>query len=142
MKQTDIAEHFGEITTLIRQRFEVHFRETGLSESQAPILHFLLDTQGQRDIFQRDIETRFHIRPSSVSSVLRNMEKKDLILRESSSEDARLKRIRLTSEGEKMARIAIDLNRKVNADLLGEMSEKDTLELARLLKLVSDNISR
>lgn len=46
-----------------------------------------------RDIFQRDIEEAFSIRRSTVSKILKLMERKELIKRESVDYDARLKKL-------------------------------------------------
>lgn len=50
------------------------------------------------DVYQRDLEEKFNIRRSSVSSLLSGMEQNGLIKREPVSHDARLKRIVLTQE--------------------------------------------
>ncbi len=55
-----------------------------------------------KDIFQRDIEERFSVRRSTVSSMLKLMEKKGLITRESVNFDARLKKLVLTPKAREM----------------------------------------
>ena len=63
------------------------------------ILGYLHDKRGA-EIYQRDIEAEFHITRSTVTSILKLMEKKGYIKRESVACDARLKRITATSLGE------------------------------------------
>lgn len=58
-----------------------------------------------KDIFQRDFESRFSIRRSTATNMLKLMEKNGLITRESVSYDARLKKIVLTQK-------AIDIHKK------------------------------
>ena len=53
-----------------------------------------------RDVFQRDLEENFLIRRSTVSKILKLMEQKDLIRRESVDYDARLKKLVLTPKAE------------------------------------------
>ena len=53
-------------------------------------------SQGDREVFQRDVEEEFSIRRSTVSSIVQLMEKKGLITREGVSYDARLKKLVLT----------------------------------------------
>ena len=53
-------------------------------------------------MFQRDIEEKFSIRRSTVSSMIKLMEKKGLVVRESVAYDARLKKLTLTPKALEM----------------------------------------
>ena len=59
-----------------------------------------------RDIFQKDFENKFSIRPSTASNILKTMEQKGFIERVSVEADARLKKIVLTDK-------AVNLHKKV-----------------------------
>lgn len=59
----------------------------------------------EKDIFQRDFESRFSIRRSTATNMLKLMEKNGLITRESVPYDARLKKIVLTDK-------AVDIHKK------------------------------
>ena len=65
------------------------------------ILGFLYDNP-DRDIFQKNIETEFSIARSTVTGILKLMEKKGYIRRESVPQDGRLKRLILTEKGRKI----------------------------------------
>ena len=56
----------------------------------------------EKDIFQKDLEKEFDLKRSSVSLLLNNMEKSDLIQRVPVAEDARLKKIILTEKAIKI----------------------------------------
>ena len=89
------------LTRLMHRRMESFRLKNGLDCATAPqgwLMHYLYDRR-EEDIFQRDIEHRFHLRRSSVTGMLQNMEKAGLIVRETVESDARLKRIRLTERG-------------------------------------------
>lgn len=62
---------------------------------QGWIIGYLYDNRG-KDIFQRDIQTHFSVRRSTVTGILQLMEKNGLITRQSVGYDARLKRLELT----------------------------------------------
>ena len=62
------------------------------------ILGYLADHENE-EIYQKDIEEKFCVTRSTVSKVLKGMESKGLLRRESVSSDARLKRLVLTEEG-------------------------------------------
>ena len=65
------------------------------------IIGYLYDNS-DHDIYQREIEEKFNIRRSSVSSVLGLMEKNGLIKREAVEHDARLKKLVLTDKAKKL----------------------------------------
>jgi len=88
------------------------------------IIGYLCRNQ-DRDIFQRDIETEFSISRSTVTGILKLMEKKGYIVRESVPRDARLKKLVLTELGKEMderARSSIDA---LEEEMLGYFSAKE-----------------
>ncbi len=64
----------------------------------------------KRDIFQKDFETKFSIRPSTASNILKSMEQKGFINRVSVESDARLKKIVLTDK-------AIEIHKNVMKEI-------------------------
>ena len=64
----------------------------------------------EKDIFQKDFEERFSIRPSTASKILKTMEDKGYIKRVSVESDARLKKIILTET-------AVELHKRITADI-------------------------
>ena len=83
------------------------------------ILGFLYDNE-QRNIFQKDIETEFSIARSTVTCIVKLMEKKGYIRRESVEEDARLKKLVLTENGRKIHEMHIN-----NIDVLEERCKRN-----------------
>ena len=69
----------------------------GVLGSQGYIIKFLSENL-EVDIFQKDIEKRFKVRRSTVTSALNRMEKAGLVKRESVAHDSRLKKISLTEQ--------------------------------------------
>ena len=65
------------------------------------MLHYLYLNK-DKDIFQKDFENEFTIRRSTASNILGLMEKRKLIKRVSVKTDARLKKIVLTENGQKL----------------------------------------
>ncbi|MDY3917902.1 MAG: MarR family transcriptional regulator [Candidatus Limivivens sp.] len=72
------------------------------------IIGYLCDNP-DRDIFQRDIEAEFSIARSTVTGIIKLMEKKGYLRRESVPNDARLKKLVLTPKG-------IDIHQKTLHD--------------------------
>ncbi len=95
-----------------------------------------------RDIYQKDIESEFAISRSTVTNILKLMEKKGYITRASVASDARLKKIALTDKGIQtavMLKKAVEENAK-NFDRLLENDEKETfLRLVKKLRCGLEN---
>lgn len=78
------------------------------------------------NVYQRDLEAEFQIRRSTASTILQTMERNDLIRRESVVQDARLKKLVLTSRAEaysdrfmrEMARVEALITQGVSAEEL------------------------
>lgn len=62
------------------------------------IICFLFE-QKDIDVYQKDVENTFAISRSTVTNILKLMEKKGYIIRESVESDARLKKLMLTDKG-------------------------------------------
>lgn len=76
-----------------------------------------------RDVFQRDIENEFSMRRSTVSNMIKLMEKKGYIRREAVKGDARLKRLVLTHK---------------SLEIYGHMMEEIAENEARMKRGISD----
>lgn len=83
------------------------------------ILRFLYDNQ-DKDIFQKDIEKEFSIARSTVTCIVKLMEKKGYIRRESVAQDARLKKLLLTENGRNIHEVHIN-----DIDILEERCKRN-----------------
>ena len=91
-------------------------------------------------VYQKDIENSFGIKRSSVASILSNMEKGGYIIREVDKSDARIKKVLLTENGQKLQReIGLTIN-MIEEIIARNMSDKDKSELIRLTRLAISNI--
>lgn len=61
------------------------------------MIGYIMDNQGQ-NIFQKDIEAKFHLSGATVTNMLKSLEKNGYIVRTPMENDARLKRIELTQK--------------------------------------------
>lgn len=103
------------------------------------IIGFIYENR-EKDLFQKDIEKKFGIRPSTASTMLRTMEKNGLIERKSSKDDARLKRVVLTKK-------SLDIQEFImrDFDLFDEkmtegISEEELLLFFSVLDKINNNI--
>jgi len=70
-----------------------------------------LSRQGDKEMFQRDIEHEFFIQRSTATVLLQRMEKRDLLYRQSSTTDARQKSVYLT---DKSRNLETEINQFMN----------------------------
>lgn len=98
----------------------------------------VMSAERGEDIYQKDLESEFHIRGSSVTGVLQLMERKGLITREASSKDGRLKRILPTSEGIRMHEIVSNNIIQNEQGLKSVLIEEEMIALRQTLKKLRD----
>lgn len=82
-------------------------KDDSISGANTQIVGYLV-ANSSSEIYQKDIEKAFSLRPSTVSANLRLMEKKGFVTRKYSTVDTRLKRVLPTEK-------AVELNEKVNS---------------------------
>ena len=110
--------------------------DDNLTVSQAYVIDFIYMEGKEKDIFQKDLEKEFDLKRSSVSLLLNNMEKSDLIQRVPVAEDARLKKIILT---EKAMILNENISMAINS-VENKLSENITLEEINVFYRVLDKI--
>ena len=110
--------------------------DDNLTISQAYVIDFISNEGKNKEIFQKDLERELDLKRSSVSLMLNNMEKSDLIERVPVTEDARLKKIVLTEKSKKIYEkisIAID-------SIENRLSEDITQEEIEVFQIVLEKI--
>ena len=95
-----------------------------------------------RDIFQKDFEQEFDIRPSTASNILFLMEKNGLITRESVPYDARLKKITLTKKAVDIHHIIECTIDKLEENLKSGISDEELSIFFRVIDKLNNNIER
>ena len=99
-KYNDVGFAVRRLSNLIKRDVESSKQRIGLdplTDVNGWAIGYLYDNR-DKDIFQKDFENKFSIRPSTASNILKTMEQKGFILRVSVESDARLKKIILTDK--------------------------------------------
>ena len=81
----------NKLSNKIRRKIDTFASKSELSGAQGRALDFILAQTD--DVFQKDIEEEYGLRPPTATELLKKMENNGLIRREVTSYDARLKRI-------------------------------------------------
>jgi len=126
-------EIFG-LANQLKRKIGKESSQYGVTSIQGRIIGFVNWQSSKRDIFQKDIEAEFNIRRSSVTSVLKLMEKNGLIERVSVSEDARLKKIILTEKGREVDKHVHNFIDDMENELKDEFTD---IELDMFMDLVN-----
>ena len=88
------------------------------------IIGFLYNNR-DRDIFQKDVETEFSIGRSTVTNILKLMEKKGYIRREAVPQDGRLKRLVLLDKGMALNQTMRELAARLDADTMKGITDEE-----------------
>lgn len=128
----------NEVIRFIDQRA----RNKGLDEvtlSNGWILKTLYENPG-RDVFQKDIEAECGMARSTVAGVVKLMERKGLIRRESVASDARLKKLVLTEKGVAAHKMMYAIIEECERAMTAQMTEKERRAVLSSLKLMRENL--
>ena len=128
----------NEVVRFIDQRA----RAEGLDEvtqSNGWILKTLYENQN-RDIFQKDNETECGMARSTVTGVVKLMERKGLIRRESVSSDARLKKLVLTEKGISAHRTMYGIIQECEKALAADMTPEEQRWFLLQLRQMRENL--
>jgi len=101
---------------------------------------FLLHDRGKLTI--SEISEQSLIEPSTLSRLLKSLEKRKLIDRVQDDQDQRYTKIHLTEEGQKIYRNIIPVVSRMLEFTLQDLSEADKKSLLRILKIIKTSVYR
>lgn len=97
----------NKISHRLRRRSQAVQESIGISEAQGRILNYILAEGSRRNVYQKDIEEEFDLRAPTASSILRSLEKQEMISRVPDETDGRLKKLIFTEKADKI-RLALE----------------------------------
>ena len=138
-KNRSAARYISKLSNKIRRKLDSLSSKGNFSGAQGKVLHFILAQSS--DMFQKDIEEEFSLRPSSATELLKQMEKGGLIRREPVDYDGRLKRITVTEKAlgyrEQVVRNLADMEE----ELLRGVSREELSIFFKVVEQMLDNLS-
>ena len=126
----DLAIELKVLNNLIFRDLEKRARLTAgdmISGVNGMIMGYIL-RQGDREVYQRELESEFGLTRSTISKVVNLMERKGLIERATAEHDARQRMIRLTDRAQELAGIVQEESRLLSSRLLADF-EDDEIEI-------------
>lgn len=123
------------------QKPEEAVEDDELTPMQRHILNYILLETLHRDIYQKNLEEEFQVRKSTVSGILKLMEKNGFIYRESVKEDARLKKILPTKKAEAMRPSILEHIHETEIRMTEGVSEQDFFLCKKVLYQMCQNLA-
>jgi MarR family transcriptional regulator, organic hydroperoxide resistance regulator len=113
------------------------FARHGIHHGQAMCLRLL---SAADDVTQRDLARALHVSSPTVTKMVGSMERAGLVRRRPDAEDARLVRVELTEAGRVQEHEMHAAAGEYVEHTFGTLTEKERLDLARLLEKLGDRI--
>ena len=88
------------ISNRLRRRSKKAQERIGITGAKGNILDYILLESEKHNVYQKEIEKEFGLRPSTATEVLKNLEEEGLIVRIPDEDDARFKKIVFTGKAE------------------------------------------
>src|SRR6266567_800597 len=131
-------EEFFKFTRCLKDK---SFYKDDLKELSILQLHALVFLKEHEHVQMTEIAKNFKIELSSATSLLNKLCTMELAQRELDTNDRRIVRIQLTQKGKQLLSEAMEIRLKKTEKMLSYLSEQDTNELLRILKILNEKIS-
>lgn len=129
---------FLEILRLHYYRTHVLLEEVGVYPGQPPMLFILNKEDGQS---QKEIAARLNLKPSTITVMLKRMEKANLVVRKQSEGDRRISRVYITEKGRQICRQANKVMKNIEEECFGHFTKEEKTILKKLLTQMKDNLA-
>ena len=126
----NVANHF-------RRLGDENLLKEGITITQLRVIAYI-SRQSPDTVYQKDLEEHFHIRRSSVTGLLQNMEKSGILERSPSETDARVKIVTLTEKGKSAYNHHRDFHKKMIHAIVDSMDETEKEVLLKCLTNLTD----
>ena len=133
------ARYISKLSNKLRRKIDAFSSRENLSGSQGRVLHFLLAQTG--DVFQKDIEEEYSLRPPTATELLKKMERDGLIHREAMPNDARMKRIIVSEKALQYRDVVVADITHLEDELTRDISSADMDTFFSVIEKMLDNIS-
>lgn len=128
---------FLEILKLYHHRMHRLLEEINLYPGQPHLLLALDKKDGQS---QRELADKLNIKASTMTVMLKRMEKENLIERKQDLEDQRISRVYITDKGSNVCKKSKEIMKQTEEEMFGNLTLEEKVILRRLLLVVKDNL--
>ncbi len=114
----DAGQYINMLCNRLRRHSCKFQEQLGLTREQGNILSFVLLAGERHNLYQKDVEREFDLRPSTATGLLNALEKKGLLCRINDDKDGRYKILRATKQGELLRKTLQEEIRELEANLV------------------------
>lgn len=111
-----------------------------ITVQQSRVLKYILSNNEKSFINQKDIENFMNLKGSSVSSLIKTMIDKGLIIKTQSPLDGRHYNLTVTEKGKELDKIAFNIFKEFNINLINGISEDELNHFKDILYRIDRNI--
>ncbi len=143
MEKKRLGFELKQLSNLVKRNLEQTMAESQgtLTAMQHWIIRYLF-CNADRDVFQRDIEAEFKIRRSTVTGILKLMEKNGLLERRGVEKDGRLKKLVLTQKAIDLHETAMEIMQSMEERLTRGLSEEELTFLFAIIDKMKKNMEQ
>lgn len=135
----EIGCYLKKIHNQLEKNFNRNFKNYGLTSTQLDVLEYLAqDTEGRNTL--SDISAHFEVKHTSMIHVLKLLENKGFISRNSTCADSRAKPVTLTDSGRQTVFDTSQKHPAFHQAMFRGISEEEQLLLASLLERIYENL--
>ena len=128
---------FLEINRLHYYRSHVLLEEIGVYHGQPPMLFVLSKHDG---LSQKELADILGVKASTITVMLKRMEKANLVIRKQDSHDQRVSRVYITEKGLKLCKKASQVMSTIENECFGNFTTEESVILRRLFLQMKDNL--
>lgn len=138
--QTDAGRYINKISNRLRRDSWRAQAQFGITRAQGNVLGFILLEGMEKQVYQKDVEKEFDLRPSTATGLLRALEKKGLIQRISDVQDGRYKILRATKQAQQIREGLEKEIREKEAALTRGISQKELAQFKQVAEKMLRNL--
>lgn len=138
MEEKHIGKAIVTLSHQINRKMQVMNDDYKITGTQSRILHYIAVESEKRQVFQKDVEEEFNIRRSTATEILKLLEKKQLILKESVESDGRLKKLTLTEKAQEFQNHMCNKIEQIEQELSDRLTKEEQVQLLHLLEKLQD----
>jgi len=140
--QESLGFEFKKMNNIIKRYIHAKMAQQGFDEltmMHGWILGFIYYHM-DKEIYQKDIENNFGIAKSTVTNILKLMEKKGYLTRTEGTSDARLKRLQLTELGIKVHMDTVKIIDKLHENMEVGITKEEREVFLHVIEKIKNNI--
>jgi len=138
-KQFNFGVTIKQLNKIMEIRFNKSLKKWDLTYSQFSVIMYLFKHQNQQ-IMQKNIEDAFLLKGSTVTGILKRLEEKHFITRQTDSSDRRVNYLRLLPKGLELENYVYDEVERLEKETLGVFTQNEKMILEELLRRGLDHL--